>query len=205
MYLSAHPLDRYSFELENFTTIPLSSVQEFVDSCYTAKKNGTATIAGYISASESAVSRTGKPWGKFTLEDMGGSLETSLFGKDYETFKQFTNKGDFVLIEGSAEPSYRPNPDDKNADVPYKFKTKKMILLGNAIETYMKSFHITVLTTQLNESFRKSLVTLLKKNKGAVTLGMFVIDPKTRYRVEFLPIRDSDRELEFVISISLSL
>ena len=38
----------------------------------------------------------------------------------------------------------------------------------------------------LTESFRKKLVTLLKRNKGTVPLSLFLYDPKTKYRVEFL-------------------
>ena len=50
----------------------------------------------------------------------------------------------------------------------------------------VKGFAINVTTPMLTEEFRKKLVTLLKRNKGNIPLTMFLYDPKTKYRVEFV-------------------
>ena len=58
-------------------------------------------------------------------------------------------------------------------------------MLGNVNESMLKTFAINLTTPQLNESFRRSLVKLLKENKGKTELSMYLYDPKTRYNVEF--------------------
>ena len=38
----------------------------------------------------------------------------------------------------------------------------------------------------LSPEFREKLVSVLKKNKGRIPLTMFLTDPDTKYRIEFL-------------------
>ena len=58
-------------------------------------------------------------------------------------------------------------------------------MLGNVTDSLLKSFAINLTTPQLNETFRRDLVKLLRENKGKTELGMYLYDPKTKYNVEF--------------------
>ena len=84
---------------------------------------------------------------------------------------------DFFTKQDAEKPATKP---------PYGFRIQKIILLGNVADTMVKGFAINVTTPMLIEDFRKKLVTLLKRNKGNIPLTMFLYDPKTKYRVEFV-------------------
>ena len=188
MYLSSHPLDKYSFEIENFTTGSVASINDLINSCEEAKKTMKISVAGYISSSQTLSTKTGKPYSKTVIEDKEGSYEIALFGKDHENFMNYLQPNTAVFIDGEIGEKYFRKPEDRKTmgDPPYGFKIKKIMLLGNVTETYVKGFSIQITTPMLNSDFRERLGKVIKKNKGTVPLTMFLYDPKTRYNIEFL-------------------
>ncbi|MCQ2144135.1 MAG: DNA polymerase III subunit alpha [Bacteroidales bacterium] len=187
MYLSSHPLDQYAFEMENFATTKIMELPDLVNSCQEKKKASKATIGGYVLSTETKISRNGKNFLTSIIEDFSGNTEISLFGKEYEAFAPKFQQGHSVLIEGSIEPKYFVKPDEKGniPDVPYAFKTKNVSLLGNANESFLKEFRLKINTALLSAEFKDGLIKLLKRHKGDIPLSLFIIDPKTRYMVEF--------------------
>ncbi len=188
MYLSSHPLDKYSFEIENFTTGSVASINDLIISCEEAKKTMKISVAGYISSSQTLSTKTGKPYSKTVIEDKEGSYEIALFGKDHENFMNYLQPNTAVFIDGEIGEKYFRKPEDRKTmgDPPYGFKIKKIMLLGNVTETYVKGFSIRITTPMLNSDFRERLGKVIKKNRGTVPLTMFLYDPKTRYNIEFL-------------------
>ena len=188
MYLSSHPLDKYSFEIENFTTGSVASINDLINSCEEAKKTMKISVAGYISSSQTLSTKTGKPYSKTVIEDKEGSYEIALFGKDHENFMNYMQPNTAVFIDGEIGEKYFRKPEDRKTmgDPPYGFKIKKIMLLGNVTETYVKGFSIRITTPMLNSDFRDRLGKIIKKNKGTVPLTMYLYDPKTRYNIEFL-------------------
>ena len=188
MYLSSHPLDKYSFEIEQFTTNSVAHINDLVNSCEAEKKTMKISVAGYISSTQTLTTKTGKPYSRTVIEDKDGSYELALFGKDYENFMNYLQVNTAVFIEGSIEEKYFRKPEDRKTqgDPPYGFKIKKIMLLGNVSDTYIKGFSIKITTPMLNSGFREKLGKLIRKNKGTVPLTMFLYDPKTKYNIEFL-------------------
>ena len=188
MYLSSHPLDKYSFEIESFTTGSVASINDLINSCEEAKKTMKISVAGYISSSQTLSTKTGKPYSKTVIEDKEGSYEIAMFGKDHENFMNYLQPNTAVFIDGEIGEKYFRKPEDRKTmgDPPYGFKIKKIMLLGNVTETYVKGFSIRITTPMLNSDFRERLGKIIKKNKGTVPLTMYLYDPKTRYNIEFL-------------------
>ena len=200
MYLSSHPLDRYAFEIENFTTCDLSELSTMIAKCDREKSPQNVNIGGFITSVTSGTNRFGRPFLRALIEDFDGSYEISLNGKEIEAFKGGLEQNSAVYIEGRIDEKYFRKPEDRKekGDPPYDFKIKKIIHLGNVVETYIKGFAIYVSTPMLNSSFREHLVNLVKKNKGGVPLTMFLYDPQTKFNIEFL-------SRKFQISVTLPL
>ena len=199
MYLSAHPLDRYRFELQNFTSFPVASLPDEIASCDARKSPENVNIAGFITSVNTGVSRFGKPYLRAVIEDFDGSYELAVNGKDIEDIKARLQENTPVYIEGRIEEKYFRKPEDRKekGDPPYDFKIRKIIHLGNVAETHVKGLMIHISTTMLNSSFRERLVGLIKENKGSVPLTMKLTDPQTRFTIEFL-------SRKFQISLNLN-
>ena len=188
MYLSSHPLDRYTFEIENFTTCRLNGLSTLIAQCDREKTVKNVNIGGFVTAVQAGTNRFGRPFLRATIEDFDSSYEIALFGKDIDTFKGNLTQNSEIYIEGKIEEKYFRKPEDRKekGDPPFDFKIKKIIHLGNVVETYIKGLALYVSTPMLNSSFRKDLVRLIKENKGSVPLTMFLFDPETRFNIEFL-------------------
>ena len=188
MYLSSHPLDKYSFELENFTSNSVAEIPDLINGCESEKKTMKICVAGYISSTQTLSTKTGKPYSKTVIEDKEGSYELALFGKDHENFMSYMQVNSAIFIEGEIGEKYFRKPEDRKTqgDPPYGFKIKKIMLLGNVTDSYVKGFSLNITTPMLNSDFREKLGKVIKKNKGTVPLTMFLYDPKTRYKIEFL-------------------
>ncbi|HIS23423.1 MAG TPA: DNA polymerase III subunit alpha [Candidatus Cryptobacteroides intestinipullorum] len=188
MYLSAHPLDRYAYELENFTSCTLAEIPDLITKCDRDKVKTNIAVAGYITNVQLLTSKTGSPWSKTVIEDFSGSYEFALFGKDHETFMPYLQMFTPVYIEGVVEEKYYVRPEDRKikGNPPYAFKIKKISLLGNVANSLLKSFVIKIQTPMLNSTFRERLINLVKSNRGTIPLSMILYDPVTEYNIEFM-------------------
>ncbi len=188
MYLSSHPLDRYSFEMENFTNCELGSLDSLIVDCEAKKTKQKINVGGFITATQTMTTKTGRPWSKTTIEDYSGSYEIALFGKDHETFMKYMQIHSAIFIEGEIDEKYYIKPEERaqGKTSPYAFKIKNIILLGNVTDTFVKGFAINISTPMLTAEFRENLVRLIKKNKGTVPLTMYLYDPEKQWNIEFL-------------------
>ncbi len=188
MYLSSHPLDRYSFEMENFTTCQIGELEALVSDCESKKTKQKVNIAGFIISTETRQTKTGRPWSKTVIEDFSGSYEIALFGKDHENFMNYMQLHNAIFIEGEIDEKYYIKPEERaqGKTSPYAFKLKKVMLLGNVTDTYIKGFAINITTPMLSPEFRENLVKMIKKNKGNVPLTMYLYDPEKKWNIEFL-------------------
>jgi DNA polymerase-3 subunit alpha len=96
IYISGHPLDNFKFELDSFTNATCQSLNDIEPLLGREVK-----VGGVITAMEHRTTKTGRPFGKFTLEDYSGNHNFTLFSDDYLKFKNFMNTGWFVLVEGT--------------------------------------------------------------------------------------------------------
>ena len=187
MYLSDHPLKRYEFELETFTSCRLSELDDLVTECESEHRQQKVFIAGFITSTEVKTSRTGKPFAKTTLEDFSGTYELALFGKDYETFMPYLTEHTAIFVEGEIKEAYFSKSDDKEkaTNAPYKFRVKKISLLGNIGDALLSGFTIELSTPMVSADFRKHLMSVVKASKGTVPFSILLSDPKTQYVIEF--------------------
>ena len=188
MYLSSHPLDQYQFEMETFASHQMTEIDALVAECEEKKTKQKVTVAGFITSTQTLTGKTGKPWSKTVIEDYSGSYELAFFGKDHEAYMSYLQVNSAIFIEGEIEEKYYIKPEERaqGKTSPYGFKVKKIMLLGNVTETYLKGFSINISTPMLSQDFREKLVKMLKKNKGNIPLSMFLYDPEKGWNIEFL-------------------
>ncbi len=182
MYLSSHPLDKYDFELRNFTTCEVIDLQKNIEECTAAQTGRRISLGGVVSAATNSTSSNGNPVLKVTVEDFSGHTELPFYGKVVDDFKgKLTEKSD-VFIIGDIKAGFVPK--DSNAKPIYKFVVKDVIALGNVTEKYLKAVKIEIRSEQLSEGFRDALVKLLKSNKGKTSVRVILRDKKSGWSVE---------------------
>jgi len=186
MYLSSHPLDKYRFEMDNFTTCELANLANLVSECELAKKPAKVCVAGLVTDYKQLLTKKGAPYSRTMLEDYSGSYELTLFTKEHEQFFKYMVPHDALFLEGVIEERYFLRPEEKaqGKTVPYTFKLQSVTLLGNVAESRIKAFGINIETPMLTPAFREGLVKVIRKHKGSIPLEVFFFDPDTRYRIQ---------------------
>jgi len=95
IYISGHPLDNFRFEMDSFCKTSCGELNELE-----AMVGRDVKMGGIVSGVEHRTTKTGKPFGKFTLEDYTGNYTFTLFGEEYLKFRNFMNIGWFLFVEG---------------------------------------------------------------------------------------------------------
>ncbi len=191
MYLSAHPLDKYRFELDNFVKCNLGQLDAMVAGCTERQAGEKVCVAGLITETGTFNSKSGRAYSKTKIEDYEGSFELALFGKDHETFMAYLQPHNTIWIDGEIRPRYFQKPSEGAAaqtsaqKVPYSFKVNRIVLLCNVAEEKIKSFTIQLTTPALTPEFRERLVRLIKDNKGKTPLSIKLYDPVHKWNIEF--------------------
>lgn len=164
IYLSSHPLDDYRLEINTFcnaTLADLQNLQEFA--------NREVCVAGIVSETRSGLTKNGKPYGGFTLQDYTDSFSFLLFDKDYVAFSNFFNTDYHLLVKGKVQGRHY-NPDE------LELRIKEIHLLSEVREDLINSITIKIRTELVNGEFITNLKTILSENPGNKTLKFLLID-----------------------------
>jgi len=196
MYLSSHPLDRYSFEIEQFVTCEFASLPNEISECDKNRTKKKHNLAGIVTEVKNSPTRTGRPGARVTIEDFSGSYELALYGKDYERSMSYMKPHEFLFIETEICERFRPKPEDAAKGIlpPFGLRINNVSLLGNLSAERVAGISLNIETTMLSPEFRKRLLDAIKasnggkgrkSSEGSVPLTMFLYDPETRYKIEF--------------------
>ena len=190
MYLSAHPLDKYRFELDNFVGCSLGQLEARINECTDRQAGEKVCVAGLITETGTFNTKTGRAYSKTKIEDYEGSFELALFGKDHEAFMAYLLPHNAIWIDGEIKPRFYQKPAEgasaqPQQKIPYGFRVNRIVLLCNVAEEKVKNFTIKLTTPQLTPEFRERLVQLIKDNKGPIPLSMKLYDPVHKWNIEF--------------------
>jgi len=119
IYLTGHPLDNFKLEMEkycNTTITELKNIQkarsgeggeEVMENLANLRKRGEIRIGGLVANVQHKMTKMGKPFGTFVLEDYNESYEFAFFGDDYVKFRNMMVDGYFLHIKGNIEEKFR--------------------------------------------------------------------------------------------------
>uniref|UniRef100_UPI0040253C55 DNA polymerase III subunit alpha n=1 Tax=Alistipes indistinctus TaxID=626932 RepID=UPI0040253C55 len=166
IYLSSHPLDDFSVLIRHYCHSTLGDLQDLP-----SMKNKDFTVAGMVTSVTHLTTKTGKPYGRFTIEDYNSSHEFVLFSKDYENFRRYLYEGYYLLVRGRVqERTYNPNE--------LECRINSMMMLSEAQETLIRELTIALPVTELTEDIVSQLKETINENRGNVTLRVKVLDPQ---------------------------
>ena len=100
IYLSAHPLDDFSFILESVCNTHCNELSDLSSLAQREK----VTLGGIVTGVRSKFYKNGKPYGVVTIEDFEGTGEFALFGEDWGKWKGLLIEGSTVFVSGKCQP-----------------------------------------------------------------------------------------------------
>ena len=95
IYVSGHPLDDYTLEVNHFCTHQIRDIDMF----HAPIKN--FTFSGYVQSNIERMGKNDKPYGVLFLEDYSGAKEIRLFGEHYIKFRNYFIEGALLYFSAA--------------------------------------------------------------------------------------------------------
>ncbi|TYQ00373.1 DNA polymerase III alpha subunit [Tenacibaculum adriaticum] len=181
MYISAHPLDDFKNEmkfcnanLSHFKTLP--------------KYEGMGLhFAGIVTDVQHRVSKAGKGWAAFTMEDYNDSFEFRIFGEDYLKFKHFLVPNSFLYIKATVKPGWTNKEGVKGEP---RIQFTDFNLLHDIMDKMCKKITIKLPLQEVKENTIKNLQHLFATNGGTHNVRFVVYDVEEKIEID-VPSRNT--------------
>jgi DNA polymerase-3 subunit alpha len=200
IYISGHPLDNFRFEMESFCNIACNQLNELE-----SMQGREIKLGGIVSAVEHRTTKTGKPFGKFTVEDYSGNYTFTLFGEDYLKYKTFMTQGWFVFIEGAV---VKNNWGQQNLEI----KIRNIDLLNELGLKRTKGVQIRINAREVTKDMIGKIEDVCQEYSGNTPLYLKLRDEQENINLEMLsrrfrvnPINDMVREMKKMPEIEVEV
>ncbi|RIV43139.1 DNA polymerase III subunit alpha [Flagellimonas pelagia] len=177
IYISGHPLDDFKKEITAFCNADVSAfsnLEGFV--------NRELSVAGVITDVQHRVSKNGKGWGLFTLEDYNESYEFRIFGEEYLKFRHFLMINSFVYIKAFVREGWVNRDTGKKGDPRLQFNDFKQ--LQDVMDAFAKKLTIKLDIDRLQEQRIKALKDTLRLYKGEHPLNFEIYEMEEEIKLK---------------------
>jgi DNA polymerase-3 subunit alpha len=182
IYISAHPLDDFKNEM----IFCNATLKDFKGDLQKIVGNNLS-FAGIVTDVQHRVSKAGKGWALFTIEDYGDSYEFRVFGEEYLKFKHFFVPNSFLFIRTTIQAGWT-SKEGVVGEPRMKFLDFK--LLHDIMDELCKKITIKISVDAINEKIILDLESILKNNLGKQNLKFTIWDAKEKIEVN-LPSRNT--------------
>lgn len=176
IYISGHPLDDFKIEMKTFCNATLAlfnTLEPYV--------NRELTFGGVVTNVEHRVSKQGKGWAMFTIEDYTDSFEFRIFGEEYLRFRHFLVRSSFVYVKVYVKEGWVNKETQKKSEPRLQFTSFQ--LLHDVMDTYAKKLSIQMEIKDLRESKIKALEDVLRMHEGNHALNFLVYDNEEKIKL----------------------
>lgn len=201
IYLTGHPLDNYKVELERFCNSTISDLklmqkarsgeggEDIMGAFNELRKRGEIRIGGLVGNVQHKITKTGKPFGTFVLEDYNESYEFALFGDDYVKFRNLMMDGYFLHIKGNIEEKFRQKDN-------WDLRILVMDLLSEMRDKLTKSLTVCIDITMLNSKLLDDIQHIINENNEKYPVKNCKLRFKINNREEAMQIELSSKNFK---------
>jgi DNA polymerase-3 subunit alpha len=177
IYISGHPLDDFKTELKTFcnsTTRNFSDLESYV--------NKELTFGGVVSDVQHRVSKNGKGWALFTVEDYDDAFEFRIFGEEYLKYRHFLVPNSFIYARIFVKEGWVNRDTGKKGDPRMQFNQIQM--LHDVMDQYAKKLTIQLKIDELQEERIRVLKELMTSHKGDQQLHFIVYEMEEKLKLQ---------------------
>ncbi len=176
MFMSGHPLDNFKFEINHYGLTKINEFNEIKESvALQAQPNKMYRIAGLVTEVQHRVTKTGKQFGSFFIEDYSGKTEFLLWSEDYAKYSNYLEKGMNLFITGSFRQRYNKSE--------FEFKVDRMMLLESIKQQLTKQVIVDIEARFLSDEKVRFIERNVKSFPGKSTLKFNISEPKKNYKI----------------------
>ncbi|HEY0678634.1 MAG TPA: DNA polymerase III subunit alpha [Chitinophagaceae bacterium] len=176
MFISGHPLDHFRFEIQHYGITTLADFNEIREAVtLQANPNKIYRLAGLVTDAQHRVSKFGKQFGSFVIEDYSGKSEFLLFGEDYMRYTNYLEKGKNLFLCGGFRKRF--NKEE------FEFKVDKIMLLETIKQVLTKQVIVDVEARFVSQELIRFVEENVKKFPGRSGLKFCIAEPKHQWKI----------------------
>jgi DNA polymerase-3 subunit alpha len=176
IYISGHPLDDFKTEIQAFCNAEIGAFND-----PDAYLNRELSVAGVITDVQHRMSRNGKGWASFVLEDYSDSYEFRIFGEEYLKFRHFLTINAFLYLKVFIREGWVNRDTGKKGEPRLQFN--QCLLLQDVMEAFARKLTIQLDIDQLHETRIHELKETLRAFKGSHPLSFVVYEMQEAIKV----------------------
>ncbi len=208
IFLSAHPLDEYEFEIRQLCNITADSLDYF-DSFREpeARKSfvtledhtpplewieqhegKTYKLGGLVTKAENLISQKGKAYGRYTIEDYTGSYKFLVFGETYQRYAPLLQENLYICLTGNIQQRgagfkyFKPLLPEQ---AEYEYNITQVEYLQDLQKKQVCSLILHLPVSHITTDLSQELVQMCQKNKGEIELKLHVYDEIGQNKITF--------------------
>lgn len=178
-YISGHPLDSYKFIIKDFATHNLTALAN-QDNWGNLSKS-TINLVGMVKEAQHRISKNGKGYGNFTLEDYETSFQWTLFGEDYIKFKHLLEPGYHLFVRAQITERRFIENDDRR----WMLKPIEIFDLSDAYEKLCKKVRISFKINDVSENSANLVLEAARQSKGKTPLQITIVANNKEFTADF--------------------
>ena len=159
IYLSAHPLDDFHREMKFFSSAPIRVLNDL-----NPLINRELSFGGIVNMVDHRISKNGKGWAIFQLEDFDDQYEFKIFGEEYLKYRHFLIQNGFIRLRVKIVEGWRNRETGKIGAPRMQFISFEM--LHDTLVNNVKRLTIQLEVEQLNENKVRQISDLIRSFKG---------------------------------------
>ena len=194
VYISGHPLDDFKTEMRTFCNAKVSDFNRME-----AFVNRELTFGGVITDVQHRVSKNGKGWAAFTVEDFTDSFEFRMFGEEYLKLRHFLIPNSFIHAKVYVKEGFTNRETGKKGDPRTQFNVIQQ--LQDVMESHAKKLTINIDINEIEEARVAAIKEILDGHKGDVKLHFQVFEPKEKLYVRMPSKRQKVRITQELLDV----
>ena len=176
IYISSHPLDDFTHEIEHFITLSLNQLGNL-----DRLVNREFSVGGIVNEIQHLESRNGKGWARFIVEDFTDQYEFRIFGEDYLKYRHFLVVNQFIRLRLMIREGWT-NRETGKVGAP-RMQYLHFEMLQNTVENNTKKLTLQLEISKLKNEDVIQLQDELKSFKGDKPLLFNVYDSEKKVKL----------------------
>ena len=179
IYISGHPLDDYKTEINTYTNANVSFFNDLP-----TYVNRELAFAGVVSEVQHRISKNGKGWAAFTVEDYADSYEFRIFGEDYLKYRHFLIVNSFIFCKALVKEGWTNKETGKQGEP--RLQYNGFFMLQEILESFTKKLTLKLRVDHLEEAQIRGIKEIIQGHPGDLPLHFSLYEMEESIKVDFV-------------------
>ena len=186
IFINRHPMDTFKVEYTAITNAMLTEL-EHIDELVKIKPN--LTLAGIVVKVDNLITKTGKNYAKFTLQDYSGQHTFFAFGKVFDMLRLILYPNHFIVLRCKVEKPQWPKEGGREWELNIISGEK----MEDVKERYIRGIGLQMEVQNISQTILYDLETIFKQFSGTMPVNITVTDKVKKHQFELF---SSDKKVD---------